>query len=201
MEISEHYITLKSLSDGTLTNNVSIGIVGKELARFKIDSNEVIEVNKILLDYPVCLILSFVEKSDNILWAKKVFPKAHSIIPKIETNAAVKNFKSIVDITKTVFIGRGDLGLSVGIEKIGILQKQLVLQAHKANCYVAIGTGTLDSLKWSQVPLRAEVIDITNYCYEPVDAIVLTSETAGSKQPFKAIDFLMKTLFYICQNG
>lgn len=201
VEITKGYVKLKSLSDGVLTNNVAIGIVGKELAHFYIDSNEINEVNKILLDFPVCLILSFVEKSDNVIWAQKVFPKAHNIIPKIETVSAVENFASIADIAKTIFIGRGDLGLAVGLEKIGIVQKRLIFMAHEAGCYVAIGTGTLDSLKWSQVPLRAEVIDITNSCYEPVEAIVLTAETAGSKQPFKAIDFLMKTLTFISQNG
>lgn len=201
VKISKHYVQLKALSDGVLTNNIAIGIVGKELAHFYIDPNEVDEINKILLDFPVCLILSFVEQSDNIIWAKEKFPNALNIIPKIETASAVENFASIVNIAKTIFIGRGDLGLAVGLEKIGIVQKKLITIAHEAGCYVAIGTGTLDSLKWSQVPLRAEVIDITNSCYEYVDAIVLTSETAGSKQPFKAIDFLMKILLFISKNG
>lgn len=200
VEITQQTVKLKSLSNGTLTNNVAIGIVGKELVHFHIDSKEIDEINKILLDFPICLILSFVEKSDDIICSKELFPKAHNIVPKIETWSAVENFDSIVDVAKTIFIGRGDLGLSAGLEKIGIIQKQLVLKAHEAGCYVALGTGTLDSLKWSQVPLRAEIIDITNSCYESIEAIVLTSETAGAKQPFKAIDFLMKTLSFIRQS-
>lgn len=197
VEIFEGGVKVKLLSSGCLTNNISVGIKNKEFTHFYVAPDEIKAVNKILSDFPICLILSFVENMDNILWAKKMFPKAYAIIPKIETKSAVDNFASIVSIAPCIFIGRGDLGLAMGIEKLGIIQKKLVTMAHKEGCHVAVGTGTLDSLKWSQVPLRAEIIDITNSCYEEVDIIVLTSETAGSKQPFKSVDFLMEILSYI----
>ena len=57
-------------------------------------------------------------------WAKKVFPHAASVIPKIETGTAVSNIESILAQSDTIFVGRGDLGLSLGIEKIGIIQKR-----------------------------------------------------------------------------
>lgn len=196
-EVTQKYVKLVSLSAGILTNNIAVGIVGKNLSKFQIKSDEINLINDILSKYPVSLILSFVEQSDNIIWARKVFPNAYEIIPKIETFDAVENFTSIIGISKKIFIGRGDLGLSIGMEKVGIVQKKLVTVAHENGCYVAIGTGILDSLKWNQAPLRAEIIDITNSCYESVEAIVLTSETAGAKNPFKAIDFLMQTLQFI----
>ena len=40
-------------------------------------------------------------------------------------------------------------------------------------------------------------IEITNSCAEGVDVILLTTETAGSADPFKAINFLTKILEYI----
>ena len=201
VEITNSRVRLRALGDGILTNNITIGIVGKDMSCFHIDLEEIEEVNKLLSVFPVCLILSFVENSDNISWARETFPKAHNIIPKIETASAIKNYASILEVSTKVFIGRGDLGLSIGIEKIGIVQKQLIKQAHEVGCYVATGTGILDSLKWGQVPLRAEIVDITNLCYESVDAIVLTSETGGSTNPFKAIDYLVRTLGVVEQNA
>ena len=56
----------------------------------------------------------------------------------------------------------------MGIEKIGIIQKEIIQKAQKAGCKISIGTGTLDSLKWSQIPLRAEIIDITNSCLRKI---------------------------------
>lgn len=109
----------------------------------------------------------------------------------------MNNIENILTHSDTIFIGRGDLGLSMGVEKIGIVQKILISKAQKAGCKISLGTGTLDSLKWSEIPLRAEIIDITNSCLEEVDYIALTSETGGSFTPFKSIDFLKNTLDYI----
>ena len=81
--------------------------------------------------------------------------------------------------------------------KVGVLQKYLISSAHNANCNIAIGTGILESLRWNQFPLRAEVADITNLCYDGADIIVLTAETANAKNPFRSIDFLIKELDYM----
>lgn len=196
-EINQSTVILRSLSSGRLGNNVAIGIKGKDFFKFLIDEKEISEVNLLLYRFPISLILSFIESGDNLVWAKKVFPQAASIIPKIETVAAVFNIQSILVQSETIFVGRGDLGLSLGIEKIGIIQKEIILKAREAGCKISIGTGTLDSLKWSKTPLRAEVIDITNSCLEGIDYITLTSETAASQTPFKVLDLLKQILDYI----
>jgi len=196
-EITQDIVVLRSLSTGILGNNVSIGIKGKEFFNFNIDEEEISRINAILSCFHVSIILSFVENGDNVVWAKKRFPKAASVIPKIETVSAVDNIESILAQSDTIFIGRGDLALSMGIEKIGIVQKFLIHKAQKTGCKISIGTGTLDSLRWSEIPLRAEIIDITNSCFEGIDYIALTSETGGSQTPFKSIDFLNQILDYI----
>jgi len=196
-EVSRSMVILRSLSTGRLGDNVAIGIKGKEFFNFCINEKEISEVNALLNRFDISIILSFVENGDNIVWAKKSFPKAISVIPKIETVSAVNNIESILAQSDTIFIGRGDLGLSIGIERIGIVQKILISKAKKVGCKISLGTGTLDSLKWSETPLRAEIIDITNSCFEGVDYIALTSETGGSQTPFKSIDFLKNILGYI----
>lgn len=196
-EIQEGRVCLISCTEGVLGDAVSIGIKGKDFFHFYISEEEIRDVNEILEKYPVQLILSFVENSKNIAWARKVFSSAVSIIPKIETSAAVDNIDSILEVSECIFIGRGDLALSVGIEKIGIVQEMLIEKAHKAGCRVVVGTGTLDSLRWNDAPLRAEVIDITNSCMKGVDAIALTTETGGVEKPFKAIEYLENVIDYI----
>ncbi|MDR2408522.1 MAG: hypothetical protein LBE13_10505 [Bacteroidales bacterium] len=196
-EISLNTVVLRSISIGKLGNGVAIGIKEKEFFKFQIDEKEISEVNTLLRHFPVSIILSFIENGDNIVWAKNCFPNAASVIPKIETVLAVNNIESILMQSDTIFIGRGDLALSTGIEKIGIVQKKMISKAQKTGCKISLGTGTLDSLKWSEIPLRAEIIDITNSCLEGIDYIALTSETGGSYTPFKSINFLKKVLDYI----
>ena len=188
-------------SDGVLRNYAPVGIKTKELVHFCVDDNEIYEVNQILSEHSVGLLLSFVEIEDNIIWAKNAFLKAACIVPKIEVLNAVDNIKSILRQSEMILIGRGDLSLSVGIEKIGIIQQKLIRAAHKKKRKVVVGTGTLVSLLWNEVPLSAEIIDITNSCVEGVDAILLTTETASVKDPFKAIETLKKTINYIGTEG
>ena len=196
-KVEENTVTLQVKTQGTITNGSPIGIKGKEFFHFYISDNEVVTIKELLREFPISLILSFVETKDNISWAKEIFPNAASVVPKIETSSAVINYSDILSESSTIFIGRGDLALSLGIEKIGIIQDELIAKAQDYGCKVALGTGTLDSLKWSEIPLRAEIIDITNTCKKRVDYIALTSETGGSKEPFKAIGYLDRILSYL----
>lgn len=195
--IDNSKILLEVITSGKISKGMSIGIKEKDFFHFCISETEIDDINKLVNDYSISLILSFVESADDVRWAKKTFPKAAKIIPKIETQRAVSNIDAIFTECDTIFIGRGDLALSLGIEKIGIVQKELIEKAHCANCEVALGTGILDSLKTNEIPSRAEIIDITNSCLLGVDYIVLTSETGGSKTPYKAISHLERTLSYI----
>lgn len=197
IDVSPERIVLSSLNRGLLSEAISIGIKGKSFFDFCISEEEIKEVNTLLQSYPVRLILSFVHNAENIRWARKIFPAAVSIIPKIETAEAYYSIMKILEEADCIFVGRGDLALSLGIERIGIAQKTLLDKAKQFGCKVSLGTGTLDSLQWSETPLRAEVSDITNSCLNYVDYIALTSETAGSTTPFKALDYLVKILDYI----
>lgn len=94
--VHQNTVTLRSLSGGRLGNHVAIGIKGKEFFKFLIDEKEIAEVNSVLHRFPISLILSFIESGDNLVWAKKVFPHAASVIPKIETGTAVSNIESIL---------------------------------------------------------------------------------------------------------
>ena len=195
--IDDQGVTLSAVSDGVITNGVAIGIKGKEFFHFYIDDNQIKAINDILANNHVGLILSFVETVNDIKWARSVFNKASIIIPKIETVSAIENIDSILSEVPAIFIGRGDLALSVGIERVGIVQRELITKAKSATCAISVGTGTLDSLKWSQIPLRAEIVDITNSVLMGVDYIALTSETGGSTKPFESVKYLERTLDYL----
>ena len=181
------------INNGILTNNMAMGIV----MRFNIPSEEIKFINMLLSKYSFSILLSFVCSKQNIIWAKNTFINANKVVPKIETLEAVDCFEDILGVTDYIFIGRGDLGLSIGVEKIGIVQRNLINQAKKRNVKIALGTGTLESLHTSATPYRAEIVDITNSYLSGVDYIVLTSETAGSERPFDSMDWIVKVLNYL----
>lgn len=183
-----------SLCNGSIKNGESVFIKEKQLFHFNISQQEIEDVNKILLEYRCGIILSFVENNTNLEWSYKHFPYAHTIIPKIETRTAMRNLNSIFEQCDFAVLGRGDLGLNMGIEKIGILQEKVLKVSKKTKTSIIIATEILESMHFRDLPLRSEVIDITNCKLKGSYGILLTSETAASPRPFRAIEVLFSIL-------
>lgn len=187
-----------ALDSGVEEKGVGIRKKGAFLPfHFGVNQSQVDDVNQLLCTFRAGLILSFVENVENIRFAKKTFPCATSIIPKIETSEAITNLSEICKESETVFIGRGDLALSMGWYKIGYIQQEIIQTAKEFGCKVFLGTGTLNTLQWNPTPSSAEVVDITNSALQNIDCIVLTSETGGSTKPFQSIMQLAKVLTFL----
>lgn len=197
IEIDQTGVKLRALSSGSIKNLTSLFITQNEFSNFHLDNNEIKRVNEILIQYPVGLMLSFVQQACDVLESKKVFPNAKMIIPKIETKLAFLNVEDICKVSEKIVIGRGDLGLAVGIEKIGIVQRDILTKARVLKKPVIIATETLESFTFRPYPFRSEVIDITNSYINGAEAILLTSETASLENPYLPISFLRKTISYL----
>lgn len=87
---------MRLLSTGRLGEGIFIGIKENVFFNFHINKNDALEVNTLLNRFLIDTILSFVENGDSFFWAIEIFPKATSVIPKIETTSAVKNIDSIL---------------------------------------------------------------------------------------------------------
>jgi len=196
-KIKDDILILKSISQGKLRNLTSLIIEGKDFSCFSIDETECVEVNKLLDIYKISLIISFIENVENIKWCEQKFKNAKVIMPKIETLQAIQNIDEILNYSRMLFIGRGDLALTNGIEKIGLIQRDILAKSNNTKTKIIIGTGTLDSLFYNDMPFRSEIIDITNSFLNGASGIMLTTETAASKTPFKSIDYLLKILNYL----
>lgn len=200
IEKTKESLHIRAAAAGTLKNFTSISVGGKDISFFGINHAEADFIEQILEAHPVQLIISFVQETENIEEAIRRFPKANGIIPKIETVQAYQNIEAIVKLSSAILIGRGDLGLAMGIEKIGFIQEDILKTAKKHGTSVVVATETMESMNHKPFPYRSEIIDITNSFFKEVDAILLTSETAGAKEPFNAISFLLKTIDFLKLN-
>lgn len=188
---------LKSLRSGSITNMTAISIENKNYSKFYVEPSEYQIIQNIISKYKISLIISFVESVNDVIWAENNFINANVIMPKIETLSAINNIDEILIHSSSVLLGRGDLSLSIGIEKLGIMQKKILDKAQKLKSNIIIASGTLESLLYSDMPNRSDVIDITNSYLSGASGIMLTSETGASKTPFVAIDFLIKVISYL----
>jgi pyruvate kinase len=109
------------------------------------------------------------------------------LIAKMEKPQAVEAAEEIIRAADCVMVARGDLGIELPIERVPIVQKELLrLAGHLARPSIT-ATQMLDSMVTSSRPTRAEVADVANAILDGTDAVMLSQETAIGAYPVEAI--------------
>jgi len=151
-----------------------------------------------ILGQPVNWIaLSFVRSADEILKLKGMIQYRNhpaKVIAKIEKPEALEDIDAIIRVADAIMVARGDLGVEVPIERMPMIQKQLVEKCLHAAKPVIIATQVMDSMIRNPSPTRAEITDIATAVFDGADAIMLSGETAVGKYPGKVIETLSKVI-------
>jgi pyruvate kinase len=132
---------------------------------------------------------SFVSSTDEIRSLRSIIRQNGSDVPiiaKIEKREALDNLDKIVQEADGIMIARGDLGLEIPIQKVPLIQKDIIKRANLAGKPVITATQMLESMILNPRPTRAEVADVANAIFDGTDAVMLSGETAAGKYPIKA---------------
>ena len=142
---------------------------------------------------------SFVRNKNDILKIYKLV-KPHlpdcQIIAKIENEEGVLNVDEILDSCDGIIVARGDLGVTLPIYKIPIVQKYLILRAIRKKKIAVTATQMLESMTEHSRPTRAEVSDVANAVLDQTDYVMLSGETAVGMYPDKAISMMRQVIEY-----
>ena len=114
------------------------------------------------------------------------------IIAKIERSNALDHMDDILDAADGIMIARGDLGVEVPIERIAVIQKDIMRQANKRLRPVITATQMLESMTENRRPTRAEATDVSNAILDGTDCVMLSGESAMGKYPVDAVEMLAK---------
>ncbi|RUM43443.1 MAG: pyruvate kinase [Desulfurobacterium sp.] len=139
--------------------------------------------------------LSFVRKAEDVLELKELLKSLGREIPviaKVEKPEAVKNIDSIISVADGIMVARGDLGVELPLERVPVIQKQIIRKANEAGKPVITATQMLRSMVDLPVPTRAEVTDIANAVLDGTDALMLSEETAVGKYPVRVVKTMAK---------
>lgn len=142
---------------------------------------------------------SFVRTKEDIIAIRKItktrLPEC-KIIAKIECADGIKNLNEILKVSDGIMIARGDMGISVPIYQIPIIQKQIIKKCNQAKKIVITATQMLESMTDNPVPTRAEVTDVANAILDGTDYVMLSAETAAGKYPVESVQMMNEIIKY-----
>lgn len=137
--------------------------------------------------------LSFVRRPEDVQEVREFLEKHNSstqIIAKIERPEALENFDAILEAADGVMVARGDLGVQIPIQRVPVVQKELIRKCNHVGKPVIVATQMLESMVDSPIPTRAEATDIANAIFDGTDAIMLSEETAIGHYPVEAVKIM-----------
>ncbi len=132
---------------------------------------------------------SFVASGNDVATIRKL-ANGVPVIAKIERAAAVANLLDILDEAEGAMVARGDLGVELSLQKLPLVQKQIIKKTNEAGRISITATEMLESMTTSSRPTRAEVTDVANALLDGTDAVMLSGETANGKHPTHAVEVM-----------
>ncbi|MFH1414435.1 MAG: pyruvate kinase [Candidatus Omnitrophota bacterium] len=190
---TKKYLKSEVVIPGILKENKGINIPGVNLKFKGLTDKDRLDLEfgiKNRVDY---IAQSFVKsKQDIIPIIKLVKHKLPSckIIAKIENRQGIEHIDEIISACDGIMIARGDMGVSIPIYEIPIVQKRIIKKCNKAKKFVITATQMLESMVDNLRPTRAEVTDVANAIIDGSDFLMLSAETAAGKHPLEAVKMM-----------
>ena len=141
--------------------------------------------------------LSFVREASDVVELKKLIDPTKNfikVISKIEKPEAVEKIDEIIAVSDAIMVARGDLAVEVAIEKMPLIQKEIIKKCIKMSRPVVVATQMMESMISNPMPTRAEITDVANALIDGADAVMLSAETSVGQYPVKVIETVEKII-------
>jgi pyruvate kinase len=118
------------------------------------------------------------------------------IIAKIELAQALDNLDEILKVSFGVMVARGDLGVQLPLDRLPLIQSDIIKRANASGSVSVTATEMLESMTHNPRPTRAEVTDVAHAVMSGTDAVMLSGETAIGDHPAQTV----RAMARICQT-
>ena len=141
---------------------------------------------------------SFVRGKKDILEVREALASRAPcrIIAKIENKEGIRNIDEIIKVSDGIMIARGDMGVSLPVYEIPVIQKMIIKKCNRAKKFVITATQMLESMTENIRPTRAEVTDVANAIIDGSDYVMLSAESAAGKHPVESVAMMDSIIKY-----
>jgi pyruvate kinase len=134
--------------------------------------------------------MSFVRKGadvDDLRRRLRAHGSGALIISKLESAEGYENLDEILAASDGVMVARGDYGVTAGLARVPLMQKDVIARATRAGKHVITATQMLESMIVAPEPTRAEVADVANAVIDGTSAVMLSAESSVGQHPVEAV--------------
>lgn len=182
---------------GVLSSKKGINLPDTKISLPALTEKDLIDLDFIIRQQCDWVALSFVRSVDDITYLRRLLNEQSSktkIIAKIEKPEALVNIREIILESDGIMVARGDLGVELPVEKIPLIQKELIRKCiHRAKP-VIVATQMMESMIDRVKPNRSEITDVANAVLEGADAVMLSGETATGQHPALVVKTMRKII-------
>ncbi len=190
-------VKLKVLFGGVLSSRKGVNLPETKISLPSLTEKDLVDLEFMLTQPINWIALSFVREAKDIIDLKERIEAADhpaKVIAKIEKPEAVDNIDAIIKASNGVMVARGDLGVEVPMERLPIIQKEIIERCIQRARPVIVATQMMDSMITNPSPTRAEITDVANAVLDGTDAVMLSGETSVGKHPVVVVEAMKKII-------
>ena len=182
---------------GIISSKKGLNLPDTKISLPALTEKDLIDLDFIIKENLDWVALSFVRKVEDIIGIKKILQDNNSklkVIAKIEMPEALDNLREIILESDGIMVARGDLGVEVPIEKVPLIQRQIIRKCLHRGKPVIVATQMMESMIDRVKPNRSESTDVANAVLEGADAVMLSGETATGMHPALVVETMRKII-------
>lgn len=190
-------VKVKVKLGGIISSKKGLNLPDTKISLPALTEKDLIDLDFIIKENLDWVALSFVRKVDDIVGIKKILQDNKSklkVIAKIEMPEALDNLREIILESDGIMVARGDLGVEVPIEKVPLIQRQIIRKCLHRGKPVIVATQMMESMIDRVKPNRSESTDVANAVLEGADAVMLSGETATGMHPALVVETMRKII-------
>jgi pyruvate kinase len=185
---------------GILSSKKGINLPYTKISLPALTEKDLIDLDFIIEQDVDWIALSFVRQVNDITGLKTILKERNSkskVIAKIEKPEALTNIRDIIVESDGIMIARGDLGVELPVEKVPLIQKEIIRKCMHRAKPVIVATQMMESMIDRIKPNRSEISDVANAVLEGADALMLSGETATGQHPTLVIETMCKIILEV----